>query len=121
MKWSYSRACVAHGGVSETGIFCQSCNSQNGDAGKYENATLNEREKTHGDFAATARISQALKAVLAEEERIQETNWNFRDIQVESLGMICTKLARIMSGNPNDSDHWKDIAGYANLVSERLK
>ena len=34
--------------------------------------------------------------------------------------MISTKLARIASGNPNELDHWKDIAGYADLSSAQL-
>jgi hypothetical protein len=37
---------------------------------------------------------------------------------MEALEMICTKIARILSGNPNDPDHWKDIAGYAELGGE---
>ena len=34
--------------------------------------------------------------------------------------MIVNKLARIYNGDPNYSDSWRDIAGYATLVADRL-
>jgi len=40
---------------------------------------------------------------------------------VESLDLICTKLSRIVTGDCNHQDHWLDIAGYATLISDRLK
>ncbi len=83
---------------------------------KYANPTLNERESTHGDYANTATIAQELKDVIR-----QNPNKHMNMIQLESLDLICTKISRILSGNPNEKDHWKDIAGYANLISERLK
>jgi hypothetical protein len=36
--------------------------------------------------------------------------------QCESLDMIAMKMARIMSGDPSEPDHWQDIAGYALLA-----
>jgi hypothetical protein len=35
--------------------------------------------------------------------------------------MIVHKIGRIVNGNPDKVDHWDDIAGYATLVSDRLK
>jgi len=84
----------------------------------YENQVLNERGKTHGDYAKTAEIAQVLKVVV--RGYMEENKAEFSQTQCESLDLICTKVARILSGNPNEPDHWKDIAGYANLVSERL-
>jgi hypothetical protein len=47
----------------------------------------------------------------------QGQNWReMDDAHRESLDLIATKIARILSGNPNDKDHWVDVAGYANLV-----
>lgn len=74
---------------------------------------LVEREKTHGDFRITAQVAQQLKA-------------SFKTIHYqglsaphkEALDMIATKLARILSGNPNEKDHWLDLAGYAKLGME---
>jgi hypothetical protein len=30
-------------------------------------------------------------------------------------------MGRIVNGNPDKVDHWKDIAGYAMLVADRLE
>jgi hypothetical protein len=35
--------------------------------------------------------------------------------------MILMKLARVIAGNPNEPDHWRDIAGYAELVVRSLE
>ena len=82
--------------------------------------TLKERQKTHGDFATHALISQSIK----------ESMWSFitkekmdslEPYQVEALEMIAHKIARILNGNPNTHDHWHDIAGYATLVANELE
>lgn len=78
--------------------------------------TLKQRQKTHGDFATHAKISQELKAVLWEHD-FQELDAD----QIEALEMICHKIARVLNGDPNHHDHWHDIAGYATLVGDRLK
>jgi hypothetical protein len=83
---------------------------------QYNNAILNEREKTHGDYGENARTAQDLKSVLR-----AGANWNELSLaQRESLDLICTKLGRILSGNPHEADHWKDLAGYASLIEERI-
>ena len=78
--------------------------------------TLKQRQKTHGDFATHAKISQQLKAVLWEHD-FQELDAD----QIEALEMICHKIARVLNGDPNHHDHWHDIAGYATLVADRLE
>lgn len=78
--------------------------------------TLEERGKTHGDFSDNAKISQELKHAI----RIGVRFTDLSDIQREALDMICHKISRIVSGNPNEPDHWRDIAGYATLVEQRL-
>ncbi len=35
--------------------------------------------------------------------------------------MIAHKLARICNGDPDYGDSWRDIAGYATLVADRLE
>lgn len=71
---------------------------------------LVEREKMHGSFQRTASIAQALKSAL---------DYNQMDNrQCEALDLICTKIARIVSGNAKEPDHWLDIAGYAKLGAE---
>lgn len=73
---------------------------------------LNERKKTHGDFAETARMSQALKSLMGTGYRYPKLS----DVQCEALDMIASKIARIVSGDANEPDHWRDIAGYAQLA-----
>lgn len=77
---------------------------------------LDEREKTHGSYANTAATAQALKDVMK-----QGVNWRtLDDTQREALDLIATKIARILSGNPYEVDHWRDIGGYAVLVARLL-
>jgi len=79
----------------------------------YTNSLLNEREKTHGDWKFVSRTTQELKL-------FWNVNADLTNSQREALDMIATKLARIVCGNPNEPDHWRDIAGYATLVAENL-
>jgi len=40
--------------------------------------------------------------------------------QDEALDMIAHKIGRIVNGDPDYEDSWRDIAGYATLVADRL-
>lgn len=82
------------------------------------NQTLEERQKTHGEFLSHARISMQLKLFIADEIRKEDKDLSY--VQREALDMICHKIARILNGNPDTHDHWHDIAGYATLVANRL-
>lgn len=79
--------------------------------------TLKARAATHGDFKDTARVAQELKRAIG-FGLTDGAGKDLPDAQREALDMICTKLARIVSGNPQEPDHWRDIAGYA-LLGER--
>lgn len=76
---------------------------------------LAEREKTHGPFSKTAEISQEFKRVL-----VKYGEGKLNDVQAESLGVICHKIARILNGNADYKDHWDDIAGYATLAAREI-
>ena len=78
--------------------------------------TLKQRQKTHGEFATHAKISQDLKNVMREHGL-----YEFDADQIEALEMVAHKIARVLNGNPNHHDHWHDVAGYATLVGDRLK
>ena len=39
---------------------------------------------------------------------------------LQALDLIATKLARIITGDPDYSDNWHDIAGYATLVEQEI-
>ena len=77
---------------------------------------LEERAKTHGEYAEHARITQGIMDLI-----MSGRNWpRLTPIQRESLHMFAHKIGRICEGDPNHADHWDDIAGYAVLVSQRL-
>ena len=79
-------------------------------------ALLDERQKTHGDFAATAVVAQAIKVALR-----AGPNWTtMTPPQRETLENIATKTARIVCGDPNFDDHWIDIAGWAQKAAEAM-
>jgi hypothetical protein len=74
------------------------------------------REETHGFFLNTARVAQDLKAVLFDGVG----PGHYTNVEAEGLSMICSKLSRIVAGDPDFKDHWDDIAGYAKMVSDTL-
>lgn len=79
---------------------------------------LEEREREYGSFTDIANLSVGFKSLVVkvkprESQEIPSTI-------IEAIGMICTKLARVVY-NPSHKDSWKDIAGYANLVVEYLE
>ena len=77
---------------------------------------LTERGKRYGVFRQHAYIAQGFKLIMMQEE-----GWNrLADDQKEALEMIAHKIARILNGDPNYVDSWIDIAGYAQLVADRL-
>lgn len=78
--------------------------------------TLASRGNVHGEFADNAQTMQALKDVCK-----NSLNWEtLHSVHKEAVDMICHKLGRILSGDPNHQDHWHDIQGYAKLVEDRL-
>lgn len=77
---------------------------------------IESRESTHGDYTAQANFSAYMK-----EEARKMPKWqNLHGPQAESIDMIIVKISRILTGDPNEPDHWQDIAGYATLVSNLL-
>lgn len=77
---------------------------------------LTEREKTHGPFLTTAAKAQQLKDAMQGGK-----NWTeLDDVQREALQMIASKIARILCGDHAEVDHWRDIAGYANLAVQEI-
>lgn len=78
---------------------------------------LEERGERYGEFAELAAISQRLKHVLRDAPGYAQLAAD----QMESLVMITHKIARILNGDANYIDSWADIAGYAQLVVQRLE
>lgn len=78
---------------------------------------LEERGSRYGDFADNAETAQALKMVLYRSAGFG----NMSPVQQEALEVICQKISRIVTGNPNYDDNWLDIIGYTQLVIDRLE
>jgi hypothetical protein len=75
---------------------------------------LKARDKSHGCFYKTARVSQSIKWVMR-----HEGDWTkLTHIQMEALDCIAMKIARIISGNQDWLDSWYDIQGYAELARQ---
>lgn len=81
--------------------------------------TLNARAEMYGKFKDGAALMQAIKRVLA--DHAARHNKTFADDQWEALEMIVHKMGRIVNGDPDVTDHWVDIAGYATLIADRLE
>ena len=80
-------------------------------------ATLLERGNRYGEFDENARLSQRMKAMMRLADGWLELNMSQR----EALEMIVHKIARIINGDSNYDDSWRDIAGYAQLVVDQLR
>ena len=78
---------------------------------------LSVRGNLYGDFTDQAILSQALKYRAIPPS----TTASWDAYQVEGMEMILHKIARICNGDPNYADSWRDIAGYATLVADRLE
>lgn len=79
---------------------------------------LEQRGKRYGTFIGHAIVTQDLKAVI--ESHLRQRNKTLGYDQKEALDMICHKIGRIINGDPDYRDSWVDIAGYAQLVADRL-
>lgn len=78
-------------------------------------ATLAERGARYGDFTEHARIAQGLISCMQ-----SETTWrSLSPVHRQALTVIADKIARILSGDPNYTDNWHDIQGYAKLAEDR--
>ena len=82
---------------------------------------LEERGTRYGVFMGQARIAQSLHLVLRQGMEIAGKNtFDFAPDELEAMHMIVNKIARIYNGDNHYSDSWRDIAGYATLVADRL-
>jgi hypothetical protein len=79
-------------------------------------ATLKERGSRYGSFVEQGTIEQNIKRAMHESP-----NWvSLPDDSKSALEMIATKISRILKGDPEYDDSWRDIAGYATLIVNRL-
>lgn len=87
--------------------------------------TLAERGARYGDFTDHAIVAQRLQDVMrtsAIEDGVVAINrgWEaLSPVQKQALTVIADKIARILSGDPDYTDNWHDIQGYAKLAEDR--
>lgn len=82
-------------------------------------AVLDQRGKRYGKFKDHASATQAIKAAI--KHGLINADNVLADDQQEALDMISHKIGRIVNGDPDYADSWIDIAGYAQLVADRLQ
>lgn len=82
-------------------------------------ATLNARQASYGDFQLVAvlhkNLSEQFTGVPIPYQLGSEPDMCL------SISLILLKLARIRCGEPTHIDSWRDIAGYAQLIVNRLE
>lgn len=79
--------------------------------------TIKERGGTHGSYYEQSETADTIKQVFSVPDNHQHISHDMR----ESLDHIAVKISRILHGDPNHADHWRDIAGYAMLIVNRLE
>lgn len=78
---------------------------------------LAERKSSHGDFVSAALTVQRMKDLLH-----AAPNWeNMPAYQKEALEMVVHKMGRVLHGDNNFVDAYRDIIGYTQRVVEYLE
>ena len=80
--------------------------------------TLDERGARYGSFKGHAEVTQKLKQIIQLE--LEKREKFLSDVQQEAVDMILHKLGRIVNGDANYIDSWRDIVGYTQLVVDEL-
>lgn len=85
-------------------------------------ALLAERATQHGDIRDNAYFTLQLLEVMESAGGTGFFGWTTLSREQKlCLLMIQHKVGRILSGNAQEPDHWKDIAGYATLIVKILE
>ncbi len=82
--------------------------------------TLTERGAKYGNyFEQTTIIDNIVEAI--HKSGSAGIDWlGMKPDQKDALYMIIVKMSRILNGDPDYEDNWRDISGYATLVADRL-
>ena len=78
--------------------------------------TLQKRASKYGSVSDNAKVTQSLMRVIKDSPRYAELT----DVHLETLHMICHKIARMVCGDYMYNDNPHDIAGYATLLEEYI-
>ena len=78
--------------------------------------TLVERGIRYGSFETHAQYAEDINQIFE-----RSPNWSTMNADnKEALRIIANKIGRILNGDPEYDDNWRDIAGYATLVLNRI-
>ena len=78
--------------------------------------TLVERGTRYGSFRTHAQYAEDINQIFE-----RSPNWStMKADNKEALRIIANKIGRILNGDPEYDDNWRDIAGYATLVLNRI-
>ena len=80
---------------------------------------LARRGARYGNFIDQAEHCLIIKGTIYSLMGIEKVQ-TLKSDQIEAISNIANKLARITNGDPHYHDSWQDIAGYAQLVADRL-
>jgi uncharacterized protein YdhG (YjbR/CyaY superfamily) len=80
---------------------------------------LDERAAQYGSYMQASDTAIRIKGIM--HNAVARNEAHLYPDQLQALDMIATKISRIVNGNPNHTDSWIDIAGYATLVADRLQ
>lgn len=83
---------------------------------KYSMDILNKQEKDYGDFTEFCEALAKIRSVTTKKLPANATA-----TARCSLEMILLKIARLINGDLYKEDTWRDIAGYATLMADKLK
>lgn len=83
------------------------------------NDILNERGSRYGNYLEQTKITFALMDII--NGSLSERDKMLANDQSDAFYMIAVKISRIINGDPDYADNWRDIAGYATLVADRLE
>lgn len=80
---------------------------------------LNDRARTYGRFIDVATVATSIRNLLLDEAAKRKKA--LAPDQEEAFTMMASKFARLLVGDVNHVDSWRDLAGYAALVADRLE
>ena len=80
---------------------------------------LEQRGSRYGKFAHNADIAQYIKSAMRRNP--YSKYHELAPDQAEALDMFASKISRLLVGDSNYADNWRDIAGFATLVADRLE
>lgn len=81
------------------------------------NETLDAREGEYGEYRDLAQLLELIMGIYAASRNYQYLH----PYQRVALYMDAMKTVRILNGNCNNIDSWRDKAGYAELVVKELR